>query len=155
MLDLGSGGRIDVLLSARRVGTTGKAYGLDMTDEMLDLARRNAAEAGVTNVQFLKGQIEAIPLPDATVDVVISNCVINLSTDNEPYSPKSSGSSNPEDTSGPVAAATGRLGLAHLLSAPRAGAKIPCGSDRPATAAAAPRHPCHRRAARPPRPPQR
>jgi ubiquinone/menaquinone biosynthesis C-methylase UbiE len=81
VLDLGSGGGIDVILSARRVGTTGKAYGLDMTDEMLDLARRNAAEAGVTNVEFLHGHIEAIPLPDATVDVVISNCVINLSSD--------------------------------------------------------------------------
>ncbi|RZU53317.1 methyltransferase family protein [Krasilnikovia cinnamomea] len=81
VLDLGSGGGIDVLLSARRVGPTGAAYGLDMTDEMLELARRNAAQAGVTNVEFLKGQIEAIPLPDATVDVVISNCVINLSTD--------------------------------------------------------------------------
>ena len=81
VLDLGSGGGIDVLLSARRVGPTGKAYGLDMTDEMLDLARRNATEAGVSNVEFLKGQIEAIPLPDHSVDVVISNCVINLSTD--------------------------------------------------------------------------
>jgi SAM-dependent methyltransferase len=81
VLDLGSGGGIDVLLSARRVGPTGKAYGLDMTDEMLDLARRNAAEAGATNVEFLRGQIEDIPLPSGTVDVVISNCVINLSTD--------------------------------------------------------------------------
>ncbi len=81
VLDLGSGGGIDVILSARRVGSTGKAYGLDMTDEMLDLARRNAAEAGVTNVEFLKGHIEDIPLPDDSVDVVISNCVINLSTD--------------------------------------------------------------------------
>ena len=81
VLDLGSGGGIDVLLSARRVGATGKAYGLDMTDEMLELARRNAADAGASNVEFLKGQIEAIPLPDDTVDVVISNCVINLSTD--------------------------------------------------------------------------
>jgi len=81
VLDLGSGGGIDVILSARRVGTTGKAYGLDMTDEMLNLARRNAVEAGVTNVEFLKGQIEQIPLPDAAVDVIISNCVINLSTD--------------------------------------------------------------------------
>jgi len=81
VLDLGSGGGIDVILSARRVGPTGKAYGLDMTDEMLDLARRNAAEADVVNVEFLKGHIESIPLPDATVDVVISNCVINLSTD--------------------------------------------------------------------------
>jgi SAM-dependent methyltransferase len=81
VLDLGSGGGIDVLLSARRVGPAGKAYGVDMTDEMLALARRNAAEAGVANVEFLKGEIEAIPLPDETIDVVISNCVINLSTD--------------------------------------------------------------------------
>ena len=81
VLDLGSGGGIDVLLSAKRVGATGKAYGLDMTEEMLALARANAAEAGTGNVDFLKGQIEAIPLPAATVDVVISNCVVNLSTD--------------------------------------------------------------------------
>ena len=81
VLDLGSGGGIDVLLSARRVGATGKAYGLDMTDDMLALARRNAAEAGVSNVEFLKGHIERIPLPDASVDVIISNCVINLSGD--------------------------------------------------------------------------
>lgn len=81
VLDLGSGGGIDVLLSARRVGPTGKAYGLDMTDDMLSLARRNAAEAGATNVEFLKGTIEQIPLPDASVDVIISNCVINLSAD--------------------------------------------------------------------------
>jgi SAM-dependent methyltransferase len=81
VLDLGSGGGIDVLLSARRVGPSGFAYGLDMTDEMLELARRNAVEAGARNVEFLKGRIEAIPLADASVDVVISNCVINLSTD--------------------------------------------------------------------------
>jgi arsenite methyltransferase len=81
VLDLGSGGGIDVILSARRVGPTGKAYGLDMTDEMLDIARANAADAGVGNVELLKGHIESIPLPDATVDVVISNCVINLSSD--------------------------------------------------------------------------
>jgi ubiquinone/menaquinone biosynthesis C-methylase UbiE len=81
VLDLGSGGGIDVILSARRVGPTGKAYGLDMTDEMLNLARVNAAEANVSNVEFLKGQIEAIPLPDNSVDVIISNCVINLSGD--------------------------------------------------------------------------
>jgi SAM-dependent methyltransferase len=81
VLDLGSGGGIDVLLSARRVGPTGKAYGLDMTDEMLALARANAAQAGATNVEFLKGEIEHIPLPDASVDVIISNCVINLSAD--------------------------------------------------------------------------
>ncbi|GIF75293.1 arsenite methyltransferase [Asanoa siamensis] len=81
VLDLGSGGGIDVLLSARRVGPSGKAYGLDMTDEMLDLARRNAAEAGAGNVEFLRGHIEDIPLPAGSVDVVISNCVINLSTD--------------------------------------------------------------------------
>ncbi|HET8656337.1 MAG TPA: arsenite methyltransferase [Longimicrobiaceae bacterium] len=81
VLDLGSGGGIDVLLSARRVGPTGKAYGLDMTDEMLALARENARRAGAENVEFLKGEIESIPLPDASVDVIISNCVINLSGD--------------------------------------------------------------------------
>jgi arsenite methyltransferase len=81
VLDLGSGGGIDVLLSARRVGDTGFAYGVDMTDEMLELARANQAKAGLTNVEFLKGTIENVPLPDASVDVVISNCVINLSTD--------------------------------------------------------------------------
>jgi SAM-dependent methyltransferase len=81
VLDLGSGGGIDVLLSARRVGPKGKVYGLDMTDEMLSLARKNAAEAGVDNVEFLKGEMENIPLPDNTVDVIISNCVINLSAD--------------------------------------------------------------------------
>jgi len=81
VLDLGSGGGIDVILSAKRVGPTGTAYGLDMTDEMLELARRNAGDAGVRNVHFLKGLIEAIPLPAGSVDVVISNCVINLSTD--------------------------------------------------------------------------
>jgi SAM-dependent methyltransferase len=81
VLDLGSGAGADVLISARRVGLTGKAIGLDMTDEMLDLARRNAAAAGAVNVEFLKGQIEDIPLPDGSVDVVISNCVINLSGD--------------------------------------------------------------------------
>ncbi len=83
VLDLGSGGGIDVLLSARRVSPGGKAYGLDMTDEMLDLARQNQQEAGVENVEFLKGEIEEIPLPDDHVDVVISNCVINLSTEKE------------------------------------------------------------------------
>jgi SAM-dependent methyltransferase len=81
VLDLGSGGGIDVLLSARRVGPSGTAYGLDMTDEMLDLARANQAKAGLTNVHWLKGHIEAIPLPAETIDVVLSNCVINLSTD--------------------------------------------------------------------------
>ena len=81
VLDLGSGGGLDVLLSARRVGPNGRAYGLDMTDDMLALARRNAEEAGVANAEFLKGEIERIPLPDAGVDVVISNCVINLSGD--------------------------------------------------------------------------
>lgn len=83
VLDLGSGGGIDVLLSAKRVGPTGKAYGLDMTDEMLALARENQAKAGATNVEFLKGTIERIPLPDASVDVIISNCVINLSADKD------------------------------------------------------------------------
>ncbi len=81
VLDLGSGGGIDVLLSARRVGPSGRAFGVDMTDEMLHLARANAARAGATNVEFLKGTIEALPLPDDTVDVIISNCVLNLSTD--------------------------------------------------------------------------
>ena len=81
VLDLGSGGGIDVLLSARRVGPSGKAYGLDMTDEMLSLARENQRKAGVDNVEFLRGEIEAIPLPDNSVDVIISNCVINISTD--------------------------------------------------------------------------
>src|SRR5688572_29271349 len=80
-LDLGSGGGIDVLLSARRVGPTGKAYGLDMTDEMLELARENQRKAGVENVEFLKGYIESVPLPDSSVDVIISNCVVNLSGD--------------------------------------------------------------------------
>ena len=83
VLDLGSGGGIDVLLSARRVGPTGKAYGLDMTDEMLALARENQQKAGVQNAEFLKGEIEAIPLPDRSVDVIISNCVINLSADKD------------------------------------------------------------------------
>jgi SAM-dependent methyltransferase len=83
VLDLGSGGGIDVLLSAKRVGPTGKAYGLDMTDEMLELAKKNQIEAGIENVEFLKGEIENIPLPDKSVDVIISNCVINLSTDKE------------------------------------------------------------------------
>jgi ubiquinone/menaquinone biosynthesis C-methylase UbiE len=81
VLDLGSGGGIDVLLSAKRVGPTGKVYGLDMTDEMLALARENQQKAGATNVEFLKGEIEQIPLPDNSVDVIISNCVINLSAD--------------------------------------------------------------------------
>jgi SAM-dependent methyltransferase len=83
VLDLGSGGGIDVFLSARRVGPTGKAYGLDMTPEMLELARRHQAEAGVTNVEFLLGTIEDVPLPDGSVDVIISNCVVNLSPDKD------------------------------------------------------------------------
>jgi arsenite methyltransferase len=83
VLDLGSGGGLDVLLSARRVGPTGKAYGLDMTDEMLALARENQEKSGVTNVEFLRGEIEQVPLPDASVDVIISNCVINLSADKD------------------------------------------------------------------------
>ena len=83
VLDLGSGGGIDVLLSAKRVGPTGKAYGLDMTEEMLALARENQRKAGVANVEFLRGEIEAIPLPDDSVDVIISNCVINLSADKD------------------------------------------------------------------------
>ena len=83
VLDLGSGGGIDVLLSAQRVGPTGKAYGLDMTDEMLALARENQKKSGLSNIEFLKGEIEQIPLPDASVDVILSNCVINLSTDKD------------------------------------------------------------------------
>jgi len=83
VLDLGSGGGIDVLLSAKRVGPTGKVYGLDMTDEMLELARENQRKAGLTNVEFLKGEIEEIPLPDNSVDVIISNCVINLAADKD------------------------------------------------------------------------
>src|SRR5258708_3869832 len=83
VLDLGSGGGIDVLLSARRVGAAGKAYGLDMTDEMLALAEENKRKAGVSNVEFLKGEIENIPLPDNSVDVIISNCVINLSANKD------------------------------------------------------------------------
>ena len=83
VLDLGSGGGIDVLLSAKRVGPAGKVYGLDMTDDMLALARENQRKAGATNVEFLKGTIEAIPLPDQSVDVIISNCVINLSEDKD------------------------------------------------------------------------
>ena len=83
VLDLGSGGGIDVLLSARRVGPSGKAYGLDMTDEMLELARENARTAGVTNVEFLKGEMEDMPLPDSSIDVIISNCVVNLSPDKD------------------------------------------------------------------------
>lgn len=84
VLDLGSGGGLDVILSARRVGPTGKAYGVDFLPEMLEVARANAAEAGVTNVEFLEGRIEEVPLPDASVDVVISNCVINLAPDKTP-----------------------------------------------------------------------
>ena len=83
VLDLGSGGGLDVLLSAKRVGPAGKAYGLDMTDEMLALARQNQRKSGIDNVEFLKGEIEAIPLPDNSVDVIISNCVINLSADKD------------------------------------------------------------------------
>src|SRR3954463_15731192 len=83
VLDLGSGGGIDVFLSAKRVGPTGKVYGLDMTDEMLRVARENQRKAGATNVEFLKGTIEAIPLPDQSIDVIISNCVINLSADKD------------------------------------------------------------------------
>ena len=107
VLDLGSGGGADVLISARRVGPGGKAIGLDMTDEMLDLARRHAADAGVTNVEFIKGYIEDIPLPDAAVDVVISNCVINLAADKRAVLRESarvlrSGADSPSPTSSPT-----------------------------------------------------
>ena len=99
VLDLGSGGGIDVLLSARRVGPTGKAYGLDMTDEMLALARENQRKAGVDNVEFLKGEIEDVPLPDGSVDVIISNCVINLSPTRTRCSPRRSACSSPAGAS--------------------------------------------------------
>jgi len=107
VLDLGSGGGIDVLLSARRVGPTGKVYGLDMTDEMLQLSRENARKAEATNVEFLKGYIEDVPLPDRSVDVIISNCVINLSTDK----PKVMSEMHRVLRSG------GRLGISDIVSA--------------------------------------
>jgi arsenite methyltransferase len=110
VLDLGSGGGIDVLLSARRVGPTGKAYGLDMTDEMLALAQANANEAGATNVKFLKGTIEAIPLPANAVDVIISNCVINLSVDKSAVFAEAYRVLRPG----------GRFGVSHLTRAQRA-----------------------------------
>jgi arsenite methyltransferase len=129
VLDLGSGGGIDVLLSARRVGPAGKAYGLDMTGEMLDLARASARAAGAENVEFLRGQIEAIPLPDGSVDVIISNCVINLSTDRPAVFAESFRVLRPG----------GRLGIAdilaedHLTAAQQAerGAQVGCIAGAP------------------------
>src|SRR5256714_12284792 len=107
VLDLGSGGGIDVLLSAKRVGPTGRAIGLDMTDEMLALAQRNAADAGATNVEFLKGHIEAIPLPAESIDVVISNCVVNLAADKPAVFREIA----------PVLRPGGRIGIAGLVAA--------------------------------------
>ncbi|MET7729609.1 methyltransferase domain-containing protein [Streptomyces mirabilis] len=113
VLDLGSGGGIDVLLSARRVGPTGKAYGLDMTEEMLALALENQQKAGATNVEFLKGAIEAIPLPANTIDVVISNCVINLSTNNRPTTRTAR---SPRPRAHPAATAADSTPVRHLTS---------------------------------------
>jgi SAM-dependent methyltransferase len=113
VLDLGSGGGIDVILSAKRVGETGIAYGLDMTDEMLALARRNAAEAGVRNVHFLKGHIEAIPLPAESIDVIISNCVINLSVDKPAVLAEM----------GRVLASGGRIGVSDVVAEDRLSAE--------------------------------
>ena len=129
VLDLGSGGGIDVLLAARRVGPGGKVYGLDMTEEMLDLARANARAGGAEDVEFLRGQIETIPLPDATVDVIISNCVINLSTDRPAVFAESFR----------VLRSGGRLGISdilaedHLTAARRAerGAQVGCIAGAP------------------------
>ena len=127
VLDLGSGGGIDVLLSAKRVGPTGKAYGLDMTDEMLELARENARKAEATNVEFLKGYIEDIPLRDGTVDVVISNCVINLSID------------KPKVVDGDVPRVAARAaGSGSATSSPRMSWLLPTGPSAAATSAASP-----------------
>ena len=123
VLDLGSGGGIDVLLSARRVGPTGKAYGLDMTDEMLALARENQRKAGVDNVEFLKGEIEAIPLPDNSVDVIISNCVINLSADKDRVFARRSACSSRADAS------RSRTSWSAARCRRRSGGASSCGSD--------------------------
>ena len=125
VLDLGSGGGLDVLLSARRVAPDGHAYGLDMTDDMLALARRNQAEAGVTNATFLKGHIEHVPLPDASVDVVISNCVINLAHENPlPRHPKLGPQRHRSDTMGDTLEASTQR-LRHHLRRPHAGRRRP------------------------------
>ena len=139
MLDLGSGGGIDVILSAKRVGPTGTAYGLDMTDEMLALAQQNAREAGIPNVHFLKGLIEAIPLPADSVDVVISNCVINLSADKPAvlteivHASCGRAAGSGSRTSSPRIASAPRSASSAAISPAASPARSPSASTRPAS----------------------